>query len=106
METKNDVIYFDNDQEFEDWAVAPYATVKYTEKGNIPYTTGDYSNEYKEAIGNNKRFIIKDEDSVVFKRKCVSKRVPLKVDGFPSYTPSVLVQLNIENLEAYFADLA
>ena len=36
MIEKNGIIYFDSDAEFEDWAVAPYATIKYIENSNIP----------------------------------------------------------------------
>lgn len=96
------IIYFDSDAEFEDWAVAPYVTIKYSEKSNTPYTSGDFSNEYKAAIEEGKRFVIKDEDSVVFKRGCVCKRVPLKIEAFPTYNRDVLIQLSVDNLEPYF----
>lgn len=100
--SKPEIIYFESDAEFEDWAVAPYATIKYIENGNIPYTSGDFSDEYKVAIEEGKHFVIKDEDSVVYKRKCVCKRVPVYVEGLPSYNRDVLVQLKVDNLEPYF----
>ena len=96
------IIYFDSDAEFEDWAVAPYATIKYSENSNTPYTSGDFSNEYKAAIEEGKRFVIKDEDSVVCERGCVCKRVPLKIEAFPTYNRDVLIQLSVDNLEPYF----
>ena len=102
MIEKKDIIFFDSDAEFEDWAVAPYATIKYTKNRNIPYTSGDLSNEYKAAIEEGKRFVIKDEDSVVCKRGCVCKRVPIKIESFPLYKRDVLVQLRVDNLEPYF----
>lgn len=102
MEKKKDIILFDSDAEFEDWAVAPYATIKYIENSKIPYTSGDFSNAYKAAIEEGKRFVIKDEDSVVCKRGCVCKRVPVKIEGFPTYNRDVLVQLRVDNLEPYF----
>ena len=105
MIEKKGIIYFDSDAEFEDWAVAPYATIKYSEKSNTPYTSGDFSNEYKAAIEEGKRFVIKNEDSVVFKRGCVCKRVPLKIEAFPTYNRDVLVQLSVDNLEPYFGIL-
>ena len=43
-----EIIYFESDEEFEDWAVAPYATIVETEKGK--FLKGDYSYAYKEAI--------------------------------------------------------
>ena len=102
MEKKKDIILFDSDAEFEDWAVAPYATIKYIENSKIPYTSGDFSNAYKAAIKAGKRFVIKDEDSVVCKRGCVCKRVPMKIESFPLYKRDVLVQLRVDNLEPYF----
>ena len=96
------IIYFDSDAEFEDWAVAPYATIKYSENSNTPYTSGDFSNEYKAAIEEGKRFVIKNEDSVVFKRGCVCKRVPLKIEATPTRKRYVPVQLSVDNLEPYF----
>ena len=105
MIEKKGIIYFSSDAEFEDWAVAPYATIKYIENSKIPYTSGDFSNAYKAAIEEGKRFVIKDEDSVVFKRGCVCKRVPLKIEAFPTYNRDVLVQLSVDNLEPYFGIL-
>ena len=105
MEKKKDIILFDSDAEFEDWAVAPYATIKYTKNRNKPYTSGDLSNEYKAAIEEGKRFVIKDENSVVCKRGCVCKRVPIKIESFPLYKRDVLVQLSVDNLEPYFGIL-
>ena len=105
MIEKKRIIYFDSDAEFEDWAVAPYATIKLIENSNIPYTSGDFSDEYRAAIEEGKRFVIKDEDSVVCKRGCVCKRVPLKIEAFPTYNRDVLVQLSVDNLEPYFGIL-
>ena len=102
MIEKEGIIYFDSDSEFEDWAVAPYASIKYIKNSNIPYTSGDFSNEYKAAIEEGKRFVIKDEDSVVCTRGCVCKRVPLKTEVSPLYKRDVLVQLSVDNLEPYF----
>ena len=102
MIEKKGIIYFDSDAEFEDWAVATYATIKFIENSNIPYTSGDFSNEYKATIEEGKCFVIKDEDSVVYERKCVCKRVPVKIEGFPTYNRDVLVQLRVDNLEPYF----
>ena len=99
MIEKKGIIYFDSDAEFEDWAVAPYATIKYTKNRNKPYTSGDLSNEYKAAIKEGKRFVIKDENSVV------CKRVPLKIEASPTYNRDVLVQLSVDNLEPYFGIL-
>ena len=80
METINDKIYFESDAEFEDFCIAPYATIEQPKSGTF-YVKGDYFDMYKKYLAEGKTFVIKDEDSVVYKRKCVTKRVPVQMDG-------------------------
>lgn len=97
IQVSDDNIYFDNDQEFTDFCLAPYGVIVYPEDGSSPTWTGVYSDEYKDAIKEGKRFVIKDEDSVVFKHKCVTKRVPIQGTG-----REASVQMPVQNLEQYF----
>ena len=101
MTEANNTIYFESDEEFADFCLAPYAVLIETKSGSPTYT-GVYSDEYKKCIEQGKTFIIKNEDSQVFKRKGVEKRVPLRIEGFPSYNRKVLVSLPVKNLEQYF----
>ena len=101
MEEIGDKIYFNSDDEFTDFCVKPYATIVYSQNG-CPYIEGDYSDEYKLCLSQGKTFIIKDEDSTVYERQFVSKRVPVKVDDFPSYKRETLVQLPVQNLKLYY----
>jgi hypothetical protein len=101
MEKIDNIIYFESDDEFTDFCIAPYAVVKRSSEGTL-FVEGQYSDMYKKYIEEGKTFIIKDEDSQVFKHQCISKRVPVKVDGFPSYNRLTLVQLPVQNLEQYF----
>ena len=98
METMNDIIYFESDEEFTDFCLAPYAVVKQTETG-IWYVEGEYSDLYKKAIKKGTKFIIKDEDSAVYRRKCVTKRVPVQ-----GTCRDTLIQMEVQNLELYFED--
>ena len=100
MENRDNYLLFESDDEFADFCVAPYAVVKTTRDGR-PFVCSDYSDLYKQCIREGKKFIIMDENSKVFKHNCVSKRVSIKVEGFPSYHRDTLVQLNVENLEDY-----
>lgn len=97
IQVSDDNIYFDNDQEFTDFCLAPYGVIVYPEDGSSPTWTGVYSDEYKDAIKEGKRFVIKDEDSVVFKHKCVTERVPIQGTG-----REASVQMPVQNLEQYF----
>lgn len=104
MTEEKNIIFFESDEEFEDFCIAPYAVVKRSANGTL-FVEGQYSDMYKKYIEEGKTFIIKDEDSKVYKHQCVSKRVPVKVDDFPTYNRLTLVQLPVQNLEKYFEDL-
>ena len=93
----DNTIYFDNDQEFTDFCLASYGVIVHPEDGSSPFYTGVYSDEYNDAIKKGKRFVIKDEDSVVFKHKCVSKRVLIQGTG-----REASVQMPVRNLEQFF----
>lgn len=96
-----DEIRFKNDDEFADFCVAPYAVVKESPQGTM-YYVGEYSQAYLDAIKEGKYFVIEDEKSLVFKRKSVTKRVPVIVEGLPvSRRPVRAVQLDVENLRPY-----
>jgi hypothetical protein len=103
---KSNILFFENDDEFADFCIAPYAIVKISEKGNIDYE-GEFSEMYLKAIEEGKKFVIKDEDSKVYKRSSVSARVFAKseLDGSVYISDrTCLVQLNLDrdNFIDYF----
>jgi len=99
-----DEIHFKTDDEFIDFCVAPYAVVKESPQGTL-YYEGEYSQAYLDAIKEGKHFVIEDENSLVFKRKCVTKRVPVFVEGLPlSRMPQRAVQLDVENMRPYYEE--
>ena len=98
METIKNTIYFESDAEFEDFCIAPYATI---EQDGVPTIKGALSDEYEKCLAEGKTFVIMDEDSVVFDRQCVSKRVPVMMNGRP-IGRDYLVQFKVENLEPWF----
>lgn len=72
MEAIGNYILFESDEEFEDFCVAPYASIKQSDKGTN-YCAGDYSDIYKECIKEGKQFVIKDRNSKVYKgSRCLS----------------------------------
>lgn len=95
-----DTVYFQSDDEFTDFCLAPYAVVKDSGNGNM-LVYGEYSDLYKQYVAEGKRFVIRNKNSLVFKRQCVSKRLPLRLPDFPSYHREVLVQMPVENLDEY-----
>jgi hypothetical protein len=106
MEIKDNIVFFESDDEFTDFCVAPFAKVKTDENGSS-YYEGDYSDMYKEYLQQGLIFMIKDENSVVCKRQCVCTRVPLIMEGEGRVRSrrDVPIQLPVENLEMYFSDL-
>ena len=84
----DNVIYFDTDDDFYDYAVKPNFVVKQNLKGGMYYDM-DMTDEYKLAVENGKLFCIKDENSAIYKHGCVSCRTLSK---------------QVQNLEPYFGD--
>ena len=69
-EKKPTYMYFDTDDDFYNFCVVPVINVD----ANTKTTSFDFSNKYKNALENNVYFIIKNEDSQIYKRKAVSYR--------------------------------
>lgn len=99
METKDDVIFFESDEEFEDFCIAPFATIENSEEGG-PFIKGDFSEQYMKALKDGKAFVIKSNDSYVCRRKIVTKRVPVIMEGIRNRT--VCIQLDdVQNVMDY-----
>lgn len=98
----NKTVYFESDAEFEDFSIAPYITI---EQGATSVPDGDYSDLYKQYLAEGKSFVIMDENSIIYKRQVVCKRVPLKMDGSHIRRDDCLVQLRVKNLEPWFDDM-
>ena len=113
METKGKYVIFDTDNEFTDFSVAQNAAgiiVEDSKTGTMsvqfqqPWER-NYSELYLElylrCLEEEKTFVIKEKDSAVCRRGCVSKRVPVMYNGAPLQGQTTLIQLNVENVEEY-----
>jgi len=92
MQAVDKIIYFDNDQEFYDYAVIPeLVPIHYTDKSGVEryYTDFNFTPQYNNAVNNGMTFIIKDEDSQIYKHGGVSYRTIYK---------------DVPNLEPWFND--
>lgn len=76
IDAKNRAIYFDNDAEFYDYAVNPLLTV--TNGDNTPFMDWDFTQPYKNALAENTKFIICDDNSQIYKHQAVSYRTITK----------------------------
>ena len=81
MTTKDNIIYFDSDNEFYDYCVVPeLVPVQYIDsEGNEKYYSDfNFTPQYNNAVNNGMTFIIKDEDSQIYKHGGVSYRTIFK----------------------------
>lgn len=88
MKTEGNIIYFDNDDEFYEWALDPTLKFKRSENGTLYYDV-DFSKEYERAINEDKHFVICDEDSVIEKNQSISYK---------------LVTKEVKNLDTYYGE--
>ncbi len=101
METIDQVIVFDSDDEFADFCIASFAGIRRSEEGHPSSVKYGYSEAYQKAIEEGKKFVIKDRNSAVFKHKGVTKRVPIVIEGDTRSQRTTLVQLDVQNLMDY-----
>lgn len=87
---KDQILFFETDEEFEEFVVAPYATKD---------LRGQYSEAYKEWVKQGKYFVINGGslDSNTNKRKVVTKRV-LVPPEVHSTRKEVVIQLPVRNI--------
>ena len=87
---KDQILFFETDEEFEEFVVAPYATKD---------LRGQYSEAYKEWVKQGKYFVVMDGsfDSKVNRRRVVNKRVllPPELHSRREYCSVVLPVRNI-----------
>ena len=92
MNTKDNIIYFDSDNEFYEYCVVPeLVPVQYIDsEGNEKYYSDfNFTPQYNNAVNNGIRFVIKNEDSQIYKHGCVSYRT---------------ISKDIQNLDPWFDD--
>ena len=92
MEVKDNKIYFDNDQEFYEYSVIPeLIPIQYFDTTGTEryYTDFNWTPSYNDAVNNGMVFVIKDEDSQIYKHGGVTYRTITK---------------DVPNLEPWFED--
>ena len=91
LKIKSNIRYFDNDDEFYQFCVVPQLVpVEYTDAdGNTHHcATFNLSQQYLNDLENGIQFVIKDENSQIFKHGSVSYRTITKpISGLIQYFP-------------------
>lgn len=95
---KGQVILFNNDDDFLSFCVAPVAVIDMDKDGNPYAFHGQYTEIYQKCLAAGMKFGIRDEKSLINKRKVANTRV-LVPDGFNQLRKDVNVQLPIQGIE-------
>lgn len=77
IDKEHKIIEFNNDDEFTNWALAPSYTTIVNDLGNRCFDVL-YTDAYLNAVKEDYIFDIKDEDSLIVKRGCVSRGIITK----------------------------
>ena len=67
IDEENNIIYFDNDEEFYDFCVSPDLIVKTSAKGTLYYDM-DFTEWYKSHVDEATKIVILDDDSTILRR--------------------------------------
>ena len=70
-ENKQTIMYFDTDEDFQNFCVLPYTTLEKSPITGEPYQQWHFTKEYLDAVAAGTRFKIKNEDSKIYKRQQV-----------------------------------
>lgn len=73
--TKDNILLFANDDEFTNFCLCPDLTFKRSDVSGVLYHDYDYTEQYNNALAENKFFVIMDKNSLVYKRGCVCKGI-------------------------------
>lgn len=76
MERKDNVIYFDSDDEFLNFCVLQAPIIREGKHGK--YVDFSFTNHYQKELDKGTRFCIKDEDSLITKRGVVTYKTESK----------------------------
>lgn len=80
MERKNNIIYFESDDEFLDYCLDKRPIIK--EGKHCKYTDYEFTKLYYDELKNGTRFCIKDENSAIEKHGVITFRtISKKVDN-------------------------
>lgn len=75
MEDENNIIFFDNDNDFYEFCVEPKVfPAKDEHLQDLGYIDFNLSAAYQDAVTAGKSFMIKDINSQIYKKGCVSYR--------------------------------
>ena len=96
---ENDIIYFDNDEEFYDFCVNPEPIIKTSSRG-LKYFDMDFTEWYKSHVDEDTKIVILDRHSdilhhggVVTSHTCSKKINAYRVNPLDPENPELLIEV-------------
>lgn len=68
IDKENNIIYFDNDEEFYDLCVSPELVFKTSSKTGVTYFDMDFAEWYKNDVDEATKIVILDDKSTILRR--------------------------------------
>jgi len=99
IDKENNIIYFDNDEEFYDLCVSPDLAFKTSTKGTLYYDM-DFTEWYKSHVDENTKIVILDDKSTILRRggvvtyrTCSKKINAYRVNPLEPDDPELLIEV-------------
>ena len=100
IDEENNIIYFDNDEEFYDFCVSPEPVIKTSSKTGITYFDMDFTDWYKSHVDEDTKIVILDRHSdilyhggVVTSHTCSKKINAYRVNPLDPDDPELLMEV-------------
>ena len=100
IDEENNIIYFDNDEEFYDFCVSPEPVIKTSSKTGITYFDMDFTDWYKSHVDEDTKIVILDRHSdilhhggVVTSHTCSKKINAYRVNPLDPENPELLIEV-------------
>lgn len=99
IDKENNIIYFDNDEEFYDFCVNPEPIIKTSSRG-LKYFDIDFAEWYKNHVDEATKIVILDDDSTILRRggvvsyrTCSKKINAYRINPIEPENPELLMEV-------------
>ena len=103
IDQKNNIIYFDNDEEFYDFCVESYSINRRVRDHRVRKSGWDFTDWYKSHVDENTKIVILDDDSTILRRggvvsyrTCNKKINAYRVHPLDPDNPELLMEVGEE----------
>jgi hypothetical protein len=97
--TKPEIIYFESDEEFEDWAVAPYAIIVETETGSECYLINEKGRDAGQTLQSSVPFRAREKSLRLLKKMLQRNRHMKETDIVISHEEDGTIKITCSAIE-------